>query len=66
VIRECKTSLAKVNKARQAFKTVELGTLTYQIVGRQPFAAETNRVFSRNRDADQLLNSTVLKQALLS
>ena len=40
--------------------TVELSTLTYQIVGRQPFAAETNRVPSRHRDADLPLNSTVL------
>ena len=40
--------------------TVELSTLTYQIVGRQPFAAETNHVPSRHRDADLPLNSTVL------
>ncbi len=40
--------------------TVELSTLTYQIVGRQPFAAETNRMPSRHRDADLLLNSTAL------
>ena len=39
---------------------VELSTLPYQTVGRQPFAAETNRVPSRHRDADLLLNSTVL------
>ncbi|GEM_PF-3198399 len=39
--------------------TVELSTLTYQIVGRQPFAAETNRVPSRHRDADLPLNLTV-------
>ncbi|PZN82837.1 MAG: hypothetical protein DM484_05725, partial [Candidatus Methylumidiphilus alinenensis] len=39
---------------------VELSTLTNQIVGRQPFAAETNRVSGRHRDADLLLNSTVL------
>ena len=39
---------------------VELSTLTYQIVGRQPFAAGTNRVPSRHRDADLLLNTTVL------
>ena len=31
-----------------------------QIVGRQPFAAETNHVPSRHRDADLPLNSTVL------
>ena len=37
-----------------------LSTLTHQIVGRQPFAAETNRVPSRHGDADLLLNSTVL------
>ena len=40
--------------------TVELSTLTYQIVGRQPFAAETNRMPSRHRDADLHLNSTAL------
>ncbi|GEM_PF-1126206 len=40
--------------------TVELSTLTYQTVGRQPFAAETNRVPSRHRDADLHLNSTAL------
>ena len=40
--------------------TVELNTLMYQIVGRQPFAAETNCVPSRHRDADLPLNSTVL------
>ena len=40
--------------------TVELSTLTYKIVGRQPFAAETNRMPSRHRDADLLLNSTAL------
>ena len=39
---------------------VELSTLTNQIVGRQPFAAETNRVPSRHGDADLLLNSTAL------
>jgi len=39
---------------------VELSSLTHQMVGRQPFAAETNRVSSRHRDADLLLNSTVL------
>ena len=44
--------------------TVELSTPTYQIVGRQPFAAETNRVPSRHRDADLLLNSTVLGSSL--
>ena len=36
----------------------ELSTLTNQIVGRQPFAAETNRMPNRHRDADLLLNST--------
>ena len=40
--------------------TVELSTSTYQIVGRQPFAAETNRMPSRHRDADLPLNSTAL------
>ena len=40
--------------------TVELSTLTYQIVGRQPFAAETNRMPSRHSDADLHLNSTAL------
>ena len=39
---------------------VELSSLTHQMLGRQPFAAETNRVPSRHRDADLLLNSTVL------
>ena len=39
---------------------VELSTLKYKIVGRQPFAAETNRMPSRHRDADLLLNSTAL------
>ncbi len=43
---------------------VELSTLTNQIVGRQPFAAETNRVPSRHRDADLLLNSTALALSL--
>ena len=42
------------------YNIIELGALTYQIVGRQPFAAETNRVSSRHRDADLLLNSTLL------
>ena len=45
---------------REAGNAVELSTLTNQIVGRQPFAAETNRVPSRHRDADLLLNSTAL------
>ncbi len=45
---------------------VELSTLTDQIVGRQPFAAETNRMPSRHRDADLLLNSTVLEASRLS
>ena len=43
-----------------ADNAVELTSLTHQIVGRQPFAAETNRMPSRHRDADLLLNSTVL------
>ena len=45
---------------REAGNAVELSTLTNQIVGRQPFAAKTNRVPSRHRDADLLLNSTAL------
>ena len=44
--------------------TVELSTLTYQIVGRQPFAAETNHVPSRHRDADLPLNSIGRKGAI--
>ncbi len=40
--------------------TVELSKLTYQIVGRQPFAAETNRMPSRHRDAELHLSSTAL------
>ena len=49
--------------AGSAANTVELSTLTAQIVGRQPFADETNRVPSRHRDADLPLNSTVLGSA---
>ncbi|PZN69040.1 MAG: hypothetical protein DM484_30355 [Candidatus Methylumidiphilus alinenensis] len=45
--------------------TVELSTLKNQIVRRQPFAAETNRLPCRHKDADLLLNSTVLPPAPL-
>ena len=49
-------------RPRHQPNTVELSTLTYQIVGRQPFAAETNRMPSRHRDADLPLNSKALRQ----
>ena len=53
--------LLKLLGYRVSHNTVELSTLKYQIVGRQPFAAETNRVPSRHGDADLLHNSTVLR-----
>ncbi len=53
--------LLKLLGYRVSNNTVELSTLKYQIVGRQPFAAETNRVPSRHGDADLLHNSTVLR-----
>ncbi len=37
-----------------------VSSLTRQLVGRQPLAADTGRVFSRHGDADLLLNSTAL------
>ncbi len=43
---------------------VELSLPAYQLVGRQPLAAETSRGFSRHGDADLLLNSTALPPQL--